>query len=288
MLQSCTPQPLNLSIPSASITSANQMTVHPLNEEEACEDRLRQLIFAVQQNPRSSLTWRRAMNQLLLEIQQLPGLAKSNHPDYPEALNDTFLRLADEIHEFEPQQASLQRSLIAWINGKLRLKYRIKDLVTPQRPPRTKTQNPKIEFQRQAQKTPISIDKPLSEDASTTFADQLVAPGACTILELEEEVRQAQAAQQRNRIGLQLAEYIETDPEEKLRQCHPQAYPACNCQMLSQRLLLKHPPDRMVQLAREFEINYHTLNWHWKNRGLPLLQTIAQNLGYQPDKDIEI
>ncbi|NJL41891.1 MAG: hypothetical protein HC899_38430 [Leptolyngbyaceae cyanobacterium SM1_4_3] len=266
------------------------MTDYKHDEEETvCEDQLRELIFTVQRHPRSSLVWRRAMNQLLLEIQRLPGLAKSSHPDYPEALNDTFLRLADEIHQFEPQQDSLKKSLTAWINGKLRLKYRIRELVSPPGTrSRSKTRSPKIEFQRQAQRPPISLDKPLSQDASTTFGDQLVDSSACTIEALDEQIRQAQDEQQRHRIGLQLNQYIEVDPEAKLRQCHPQDYPACNGQMLSQRLLLKCPPDRMADLAREFNINYHTLNWHWKNRGLPLLQAIAKKLGYQPDEEIEI
>jgi len=264
------------------------MTAYSQNEEETTrEEQLRQLIFAVQRHPRNSLIWRRSMNQLLLEIQQLPGLAKSTHPEYPEALNDTFLRLADEIHEFEPRQPSLKQSLTAWINGKLRLKYRIRELVSPPNArSRSKTRNPKIEFQRQAQRTPISLDKPLSENASTTFGDQLVDLAACTIEELDEQIRQAQQEQQRHRIGLQLHQYIEADPETKLQQCHPQEYPECHCQMLSQRLLLKRPPDKMAAIAREFNINYHTLNWHWKNRGLPLLQAIAQNLGYQPDKEM--
>jgi hypothetical protein len=285
-LQPSPNHPLIIHSPSTTPTHA-QMTAYLHDWEDSNrEARLRKLILAVQQNPFSSLTWRRAMNRLLLEIQQLPGLAKSTHPDYPEVLNDALMRLGKEIQEFEPRQPSLEKSLTAWINGKLRLKYEVKDLhASPQARRHLQTQSTRVEFRRQVQLTPLSLDAPLNHDVSASFGDQLAAPGACTIWELEEEIYQVQQHQQRTRIGLRLSQYIQDDPESKLRQCHPQAFPQCHCQMLSQRLLLKHPPDRMANLAREFNINYHTLNWHWKNRGLPLLQTIAKNLGYQPDRE---
>lgn len=57
------------------------------------DERLGKLIEAVRQHPSGSLSWRKAMNQLLIEIQQLPGLARSAHPDYLEALDDTLLKL---------------------------------------------------------------------------------------------------------------------------------------------------------------------------------------------------
>ncbi|HEY9652310.1 MAG TPA: hypothetical protein V6C95_16750, partial [Coleofasciculaceae cyanobacterium] len=79
-------------------------------------------------------------------------------------------------------------------------------------------------------------------------------------------------------------QYIKQDPEQKLRQCHPKASPNCNCQLLSQRISLKSPPDKFSQLARELNINYQTLVQHWKRSCLPLLQTIAINLGYEPNK----
>jgi hypothetical protein len=253
------------------------------------DEQLRNLIEAVQQHPSKSLLWRRAMHQLLLEIQQLPGLARSNHPDYPEVLNDVLMRLGTEIQEFEPQQASLEQSLTAWINLKLRLKYEVLELHSPPdtRRHRVSRKSVKAEYRAQTQKIPLSLDAPWGIEGGTTLGDQMPAAGPCMLWELEEEIRQEQEQQQRTRIGLQLKQYIEGDPDGKLRQCHPQAYPECHCQMLSQRLLLKHPPDRLASISREFHINYHTLNWHWKNRGLPLLQAIAKNLGYQPDRQID-
>ncbi|MDY7016324.1 MAG: hypothetical protein SVX43_22550, partial [Cyanobacteriota bacterium] len=121
--------------------------------DDPTEERLKQAIAAVKQHPRGSHPWRRAMNQLIVEIQNLPGLVKSSHPDYPEALNDTFLRLSEEIQAFDPQYPSIAQSLTAWINGKLRLKYAVRELSSPQRSPKP-TPNPtaKTEFRQQTRK----------------------------------------------------------------------------------------------------------------------------------------
>lgn len=230
------------------------------------DERLRILVEAVRQQPKRSLSWRKAMNQLLIEIQQLPGLAKSSHPDYVEALDDTLMKLSEEIGEFEPMKPSLEESLVNWINLKLRLRYRVRGL--------------------HSQQLPLSLDVPISEAGGETFASQLPDERASTVWEIEAEIRQEQEQQKNVRIGVRLKQYIEQDPEKKLRLCHPRAHPHCNCQVLSQRLLLKHPPDKLVDLARDLNVKYHTLNWHWKNKGLPLLQTIAKNLGYQSEAEL--
>lgn len=245
------------------------------------EERLKQLIDKVRQSPKTSLTWRKAMNQLLLEIQNLPGLTKSSHPDYPEVLNDILLRLAEEIHEFEPQHSSLTASLVAWIELKLRLKYAVRDLYHSGRSQKRKTpKTPKEEFREQVQKNPLSLDTPTTPEAGETFCDRLSSPTA-NFWELQAEIERQQQQQKNVRIGVILKEYIDRDPEGKLRGCHPKAHPSCHCQILSQRLLLKHPPDRLVKIAKEFEINYHTLNWHWQKKALPLLRSLAIELGYK-------
>lgn len=252
------------------------------------DEQLRVLIAAVCENRIGSLSWRKAMNQLILEIQQLPGLARSSHPDYLVALDDTLLKLGEEIQEFEPRHPSLEKSLVTWINLKLRLKYEVRTLHFPNRVRTrnlTKPKSSQAEFQAQAQKPPLSLDIPLGDDRSETLGTQLAASTPQTLWEIEAQIRREQQQRKNQTIGVQLKLYIEQDPEGKLRRCHPQAYPECNCQILSQRLLLRYPPDKLALIAREFNINYHTLNWHWKNKGLPLLQTIAKALGYQPYRE---
>lgn len=247
------------------------------------DEQLRTLIEAVRQHPEGSLSWRKAMNQLIIEIQQMPGLARSNHPDYLEALDDTLLKLGEEIQEFEPRHSSLEKSLVAWINLKLRLKYQVLNLHSSQRTRAKNLKNPQAEFQEQAHKPPLSLDVALGDDGSETWIDRLADSVPCTLLEIEAQTKREQEQLRNQRIGVQLKQYINQDPEGKLRLCHPQAYPECNCQILSQRLLLKYPPDKLALVARDLNINYNTLTWHWKNKGLPLLQAIARALGYQPN-----
>ena len=245
------------------------------------EEQLKQLIDTVRQSPKNSLTWRKAMNRLLLEIQNLPGLTRSNHPDYPAVLNDVLLRLAEEIHEFEPQYSSFTASLVAWIELKLRLKYAVRDLHGETRSRSRKTpKTTKEEFREQSRQKPLSLDTPITSDAGETFGDRLSSPFA-NFWELQAEIEREQQQKKNVRIGVRLQNYIDRDPEGKLRGCHPKAHPRCHCQMLSQRLLLKHPPDRLTQIAKELQINYHTLNWHWHNKALPLLRSIAMEFGYK-------
>ncbi len=247
------------------------------------DERLGELLAVVRRYPRQSAQWRKAMNQLLLEIQHLPGLAKSAHPDYPEVLDDTLLQLSEQIQNFDPKPPSLAQSLVHWINLKLRLKYRVRELHAPNRRSANSTaKTAREDFKRQGQKPPLSLDAPLGEGSGETFSDRLPSPHPSTLWELEAQIQRDQAQRQERRIGIQLRQYIEQDPQGKLRHCHPASHPDCHCQILSQRLLLKSPPDKLSQIARDFNINYHTLNWHWKNKGLPLLQAIARNLGYQP------
>ncbi|MBP0016105.1 MAG: hypothetical protein J7647_00955 [Cyanobacteria bacterium SBLK] len=249
------------------------------------EERLKHLIDEIRRSPKNSLTWRKAMNRLLLEIQNLQGLTQSTHPDYPAVLNDILLRLTEEIHEFEPQHSSLTASLVAWIELKLRLKYAVRDLHrSPRSRARTTPKTIKEEFREQSRKKPLSLDTPVASEAGETFRDRLSSP-LDNFWELQAEIEREQQQQKHVRIGLKLQDYIERDPEGKLQGCHPKAYPYCHCQMLSQRLLLKHPPDRLAQIAKEFQIKYHTLNWHWHNKALPLLRSIAIEFGYSTNNE---
>ena len=78
--------------------------------------------------------------------------------------------------------------------------------------------------------------------------------------------------------------YIEQDPEEKLQNSHPRGRADCNCQVLSQRILLDNFPSEIKNIAKELNIPYQTLLTHWKRNCLPLLRKIAINLGYNPNE----
>lgn len=229
------------------------------------DEQLRELIAEVCKYPSPSPEKQKALNRLLIQVQRLPGLAKSSHPDYLQALNRTWEWLSQNIQTFEPRPPSLEQSLVKWINGYLY--WRIRDLYVPDK------------------NTPSLDELVGGEDASKSYLEQLTSAGSSspTLTGIDGYIEQLQQ-QESQRIGLKIEQYIENDPERKLSQCHPKVSPNCNCQVLSQRITLKSPPDKFSQLARELNINYQTLVQHWKRSCLPLLQTIAINLGYEPNQ----
>ena len=231
----------------------------------AIDEQLRQLIAEVCKYPPQSLARQKALNRLLIQIQSLPGLYKSKHPDYLHALNRSWEWVSKNIQNFKPRPPSIQVSLVRWINGYLY--WRIKDLYAPDDKPSR------------------SFDEPLWDDEDgATYLDRLSESGFCTfsLSGIDAYIEQIQN-QETQRIGLELEQYIESDPDGKLKNCHLKTQPECNCMLLIQRLRLKNPPDKLADIAREWNVNYQTLVAHWKRNCLPMLQEIALNLGYEPD-----
>lgn len=200
------------------------------------------------------------MNKLLLQIQQLPGLKKLDHQNYPAALNLTLEWVSREIAKFEPRPPSVSKSLVNWINGTLR--WRIQDLYSPD------------------QDAPISLDAPIAVDAGETTRLEQLPDFTLSGLDGMIESVQKETTQ---RIGLQLELYIEQDPEGKLRNSYPRSNPECNCQFLSLRRVLKEPPDKFKDLEKELNVKYTTLHSHWKRNCELLLQEKALTLGYKQE-----
>ena len=91
---------------------------------------------------------------------------------------------------------------------------------------------------------------------------------------------------ERDSLARQMRSYIEEDPDMRLRNCHPRNNANLDCQLLSQKLLLEEPPLNPRQVARELTtpektIPEQTVYDRWRNYCLPLLRTIARELGYE-------
>ncbi len=227
------------------------------------DEQLYRLIAQVCQQPLKSPKRRKAMNLLLVEIQQLPGLGKSSHPDYLDALNRTFEWINRQLcQDFDRDRPLIQKRLLQWVNSYL--SWRLKDLYSQKKGDR-------------------SLDAPITDNQTETSLLELLPTTNFEIPTrsgLDTYIEQIEREQQQQ-VGLKLEQYVEEDPDEKLRNCHPQTYPNCNCQLLSSRVLLKNPPDKFSAIAREHNINYQTLKSHWERNCRPLLQAIALELGYQ-------
>ncbi|MEG4322117.1 MULTISPECIES: hypothetical protein [unclassified Microcoleus] len=186
------------------------------------------------------------LNRLLRELQLLPKLSKVSHPYYFEALNKTWQWLDNHLHEFNPRRSPIQASLITWINGHLR--YRIQDLY------HTKNQRE------------ISL-----EDLERRGYYIRCLGGFDA--EIEQIERQEKAD-----LALAIAQYIDRDPEQKLRNCHPRNRPDCNCQIIVQRLFLQESPEKMTAIARQLNIKTQTIHSFWKRTGFSKVQAIARQI----------
>lgn len=227
------------------------------------EERLTTLITQVGQHPPKSIKWRLAMSRLLLEIQQLPGLYKSSHQNYLDILNRTLEKVSHNISEFTPNPNSVAKSLVNWVNAYLSL--RMRGLDSPKK------------------NAPLSLDAPIKSDfGEVTLLDKL--PNF-TLSGLDGLIENSQR-ETTQRIGLKLELYIEQDPEGKLKNSYPSSSAQCNCQFLSQRRVLKEPPDRFADIAKDLSIPYTTVNSHWKRKCEPILQKIAEDLGYKQDQSL--
>lgn len=220
------------------------------------EDQLQNLITQIWQYQNPSPERQKAINRLLILIQQLPGLYSSSHQDYLEAFNRTLEWVCKNIQNFEPRPPSWEKSFVVWINGYL--KWRIQDLYTPDN-------------------RYDSLDKPISNEGEklTTLGEILPANSLSL---LEQKIAELQKAK-RQRQGESVRQYIETDPEERLRSSHPKKYPECNCQVLAIQLNFTEPPKKIADICKEINISNQTVYSHWKRRCLPLLREIANQFG---------
>lgn len=231
------------------------------------ENLLRELLKQATQPNLSDRNRRLALNRLLYHVMQLPGLIQSTHPDYTFAFNRTLEWFCQHLHEFEPRFPSWEKSLVAWLNGYLR--WRIGDLYRRD--------------WRQLKKQ-VSLDAPTCFDINpTTYLEQL-SETKPSLSVLEHYIEAGQIRERYERVH-SFRKYLEADPDKIFRQCHPRKAPHCNCQVLAKRLLLKEPSARLSTLARVYNVNYQTLNSHWKKKCLPLLQEAAQRQGLHPPND---
>lgn len=231
------------------------------------EEQLRALIDELQHYPEKSLERQKALNRLLVIIQQFPDIYKSSHQDYPEALNKTWEWVCRKICEFQPNSSlSIQKSLTQWVNGYLR--WRIKDLYASD------------------SKYTISLDRPFnnneySDNYKVSMLD-ILGQGksqSTTLNLLDLKIAQIQK-RERQCWGERIQRYIKRDEMDELKNCHLKKNPECNCHLLAIRLLLHQPPHKIADIARQLNSSDQTVYSHWKRKCLPLLRQIGMNLEF--------
>jgi hypothetical protein len=242
------------------------MSSSNLPEQSAIEIQLRQQLAAVLAAPIQSATRAKAMSGLLLLVMHLSGIKKVNHQDYSLALNQTWEWMSRSIDEFQSSTGSIERDLVKWINGYLY--WRIHDLYHS-------TSN---------LQQPLSLDEEIFNNGET-YLDLLSEAGFIGLkLDTLNEQIQLLQQQEHQKIANQIEAWIQSDPSQQLQNCYPRNQNHCHCQILSDRMIVKDPPDSLTAIAKDLNIPYQTLVAHWKRRCLPLLQAQAQKFGYEsPD-----
>jgi DNA-directed RNA polymerase specialized sigma24 family protein len=178
---------------------------------------------------------------------------------------DVLIYLSHHIESFVPRGASILASLKRWIEFN--------------------AINKGIDDFRKAERRDL---KPLSTDAAVT----LTRNGEEMAWELPDDRATGLDAllAQCDRIFLQaFLEYLQTDPEGKLKDCAmKEPCSCCNCLVLVQLMFFRQPPLNKTKAAAELGVDHQALRSHWKRSCLKLLKEIvgeiAIDLGYELDE----
>ncbi|MGB3755624.1 MAG: hypothetical protein WBA07_04530 [Rivularia sp. (in: cyanobacteria)] len=226
------------------------------------DEQLQQLIEEVCGYEEGTPQRQKALNNLLIVVQKLPGIKKDGHQDYLEALNKTWEWFCRSIDKFDRLKVnsgeSLTVSLVRWINGYL--KWRIKDL-----------------YASDSNYT-ISLDQARSNDEGSKVTKLDILPDPkfenITLDLLDLKIAEIQQCD-RQTWGERIIQFIEQDEKRLLRRSCTRNNTECNCQFLAKRLLLTKPSHKIADIARELNVSNQTIYSHWKKKCLPLLKEIG-------------
>lgn len=218
--------------------------------------------------------------KLLQAIQSLPQLRRSYQPeasffsmDFEEILNETLLEVTERIcEEFNADEIDYTRSLVKWINYKLRLYYK-----------------PKDKLREASRHKTLSLDRYIDGEENSTFLDLLdnYEDGE-TLNTIDGMIEQTQQ-QRRHRLGKEVWQYLQDDPDNRLKdkKCGSDKHRQCQCHLLVQKRLLTVPPETWKAIEAELNVPFGTITSHWAKSCKPLLAEIAQKLEKNLPEDID-
>ena len=207
----------------------------------------------------------RAQNRLLLYIQNSPMLYKASHIEYLDALDRAFEWLLRHLDEFKPRpNMSVEKSFFKWFNTTLGKRV--------------------LDLKEHRKNKTLCLDSMSNSAQNVSWIEQMSDSNSATpkLSGLDGHIEQLKKAKEIIIID-ELEQYVDSDPEDKLKSLHPRSRRECNCQILSQEVLFKDPPEKFSTLSKKLDINYQTLKSHWEAKCKPCLQQIAHSLGYSPD-----
>ncbi|MCZ8223669.1 MAG: pentapeptide repeat-containing protein [Microcystis sp. LE19-84.1B] len=266
----------NVNFENAKSLTSNLQSERTVSKTAISDSQMEKLVREFLSHTPDTPAGKRATYKLLQTIQQLPKLVRSYQPlrgycyqDFEEILNDTLLKILKEISSFKPETTNYVNSLTHWINYQLRLYYKPKDRL------------------REARRHNIfSLDRYISDKENTTFLDLLEDNHSeATLNTIDSLIEQAQQ-QRRQRLGLEVWQYLQEDPKNRLKNCYSTKCSECNCHWLLQKRELSDPPVPWQAIADDLGIPYGTITAHWHKKCKPLLSQIAQEIEQKLQEEI--
>lgn len=240
------------------------------------DERICQLIQECIQHPDGSREQRQALDRLSKMLLKLPGIYKDNNPriNYQDSLNQAVANLTGtslkkgtassslnirrfllsnqfDLQQDNPQEVCL--SLLKWFNKII--KRRIYDLY------------------RSLKNQPLSLDNLIDgDDPGTTYIDQLpdLSLNGLDLILSQEELQNNKQEEDKLKRRLESQEV-----KDKLNN-HPQGYNYCTCYELMHRRLLRIPPQKWQDIAKELNVPYGTVTSHWNRKCQCLLDQLKQ------------
>ena len=213
---------------------------------------------------------------LFKKIEKLRGLEKplekfkNYYHDYQDILQETWAELYKKLPaEFEPVGQSLKGSLVTWINEKLRLRYKVKDLFAKPRNDNKANEplTPKQRFNQILRSKPKSLDAP---NSSNDFDNDLTI---FDLLESEDPGPLEKAIREEQKQNMNMLLEIVDDSKYHIRSC-----PECTFQAIYQRHIVEKPPKTLKQVALEFRVNHSSLRAFWNRTCKKIFQELSPEL----------
>lgn len=232
----------------ASLIEATHQYCQQVNSDRV--EQIKKHLKEMQESDSASQDYRRACQYLRLHLEKLldtsqPHEQAVDQPNLQPIIQ--VVRRVPRIALFQPGKPDLTTSLTRWIKGYQ--VWRIRDLRKPDADAPASLNTPLGFADPEAGERLDQIPNGAQNIWSAPSLDDLMKGNL--IDELMHDQVQQQAAF--------IEQYINTDPDERLKANFPNGYRGCHYQLLAQRLYLKEPPDTIREIAEEFEIDYNKL-----------------------------
>ncbi len=123
----------------------------------------------------------------------------------------------------------------------------------------------------------LSLDKSIGRDGENVTKKDMLP-------DLKISGIEALLVNELKKIGKQIQEYIQLDPDSQLRGCHVRDRPDINCQVLLQLRLLSEPHLTLQDISQRLQSPLQTIKSRLERNCLPIIRNIALELGYELEK----